>query len=195
MAKLVETKFAEFVQPLAEAEVTLAVNSSVTRESREARSALAVGTIRAAYIEKLAIPEVREALLGAKIPKGTVSKMTRILTAVHDGEMAMVDVVSLNGAYSIIKAKEAAATKAKEEAFDAAFLGSGGVLPSPVAGAVSPEPKKLTPDEAFNLIVESVESEKNEDKRLEMISKWITKTTNVLTDIASKTTADDEEDE
>lgn len=191
-ASAIKIDFDKLAIELASADHASRAASSDAGQARAVRSQAAVSAIKGAYTDALNVRGTRQILLGAGVLKGTVSKITTVLTALNNSIIKIEDVKSLNGAYAAVKAAQAAAAGIPTPA----KLFPGGVLPASSAPTVSTVFEKVnpTPAEAMEIIIDSIKAEKNGDKAFKLASEWITKFTNAVTDI-TKNIGDDEEGE
>lgn len=166
-----EPSFEDLSVALAVADAKARATSADAGQARGERSTIAVSTIKAAYSETLTGESVRESLLGAGVLKGTVSKIVTVLTALQEGVISPVDVKSLNGAYNLVKQVRATTLAA------AAALGGTGA-PTVVTAAPG---HVVTPEEALEVILLTITSEKDADKAFKLGGEWITKVTNAIT--------------
>lgn len=179
--------FAAMSTELAAADIEARAASSDAGQARAKRSTVAVGTIKAAHLEKVVGADVRSVLLDAGVLKGTVSKIVTVLEALYAGHLSPNDVKSLNGAYNLVKSVHAA-----HAAAGGAPVTSGAIFP-PVTPVTTPAPAKVTPDEALKIIIDSILAEKNADKQFKLGGDWITKCTNAITDALKESEGDEGE--
>lgn len=191
-----EPDFAALASALASADTAAKTTSADAGAARANRSAVAVNTITAAVNEKIAIDELRKALLDAGVLKGTVSKVATIVQGVIDGVLKLDDVKSLNGAYSTVtgarKAAAAARIAAASPLGGAGIAAKGAVVGSSTA-PVNPDAaaKSITPEQALGIIVKFIKDKKDPDEIFRLAGEWMSRVTNELTQLA-KDVEDDE---
>ena len=170
---------------LATADEKARVTSSDAGAARAERGFYAVQAIHAAVSEEKSVEDVRETLLDAGVLKGTVSKITTIVSAVMAGDLLLGQIKSLNGAYTAVKA----ASKGR-------IVGGGSAVGAiPLTYAYPVEPVTVTtPDEALTLIIDTVKSITDPDEAYRVGGEWITKITNGIT-AALKAIDDGDEEE
>lgn len=169
--------FEELAGRLAVAEERAKAASGDATQARADKSTAAVEAIKSAVRGKIEGAIVRSTLLGAGVPKGTVSKIVTVIDAISQGNMEAKDVKSLNGAYSLVNAAAKAAKAAK-----AAADGTGGGTANP--GKDAPV-TATTPDQAAEIIYAAIRNAGTDAAILSAASEWITKLTDGITAITS----------
>jgi hypothetical protein len=165
--------FEELASKLAVAEEKAKAASGDATQARADKSTAAVEAIKSAVRGKIEGAIVRSTLLGAGVPKGTVSKIVTVIDAISQGNMEAKDVKSLNGAYSLVNA----AAKAAKAAAD----GTGGTTASGPAAPVT----ATTPDQAAEIIYAAIRNAGTDAAILSAASEWITRLTDGITAITS----------
>jgi len=172
----IEPQFSKLVNQLSKADAASKSLSADSSAARAEKNAVAVVTIKAAYAERLDVESVRKALLDGGVLKGTVSKITTILSALRGRLIKPSDVKSLNGAYTIVKEIE------KIE--KANTVAPGGFNADGEPFAVAPEPVvATTPDEAFEVILNAIRSVTDADEAFTLAGEWITRFTNGVSEV------------
>lgn len=176
-----EPSFSDLVTDLSIADFDARTASANASEARNKRSTIAVSTIHAAFREKHLADNVRAALLDGGVLKGTVSKIVTVLDALHAGIIVPVDVVSLNGAYTSVKAYY--------KAVAASGILTPGAVPysTPVPATVA-----TTPEDALQIIIDTVKSISDPEEAFRVGGEWMTRVTNGITDVL-KSREDDED--
>jgi hypothetical protein len=177
--------FSEYVTKLAEADAASRVASDDSKQARNERSHVAVDVIKAAFSEGLTPEDVRWSLTQGGVLKGTISKITTVLTALQNGIITVSEVKSLNGAYTAAKAASVAAHVA-------ATLSTAPPVPFASAPAAT---KATTPQEAFDLIIDAIKSVTDPDEAFKLGGEWITIITNGITEALASRDDEGEEEE
>lgn len=172
-----EPTFEDLKSQLAQFDLAAKTASQDAGAARERKGQSAVAVIGAAFTEKLNGDSVRESLLAAGVQKGTVSKIVTVLTGLYSGQIALGDIKSLNGSYHAVKE---------------AILVASGAGTTAVAVSSDAPVKQLTPKEAWKLILDSIEKDKNP---LGSASKWLTSITRDITKLTADITKREDEAE
>jgi hypothetical protein len=165
--------FEELASRLAVAEERAKAASGDATQARADKSTAAVEAIKSAVRGKIEGAVVRSTLLGAGVPKGTVSKIVTVIDSIMAGNMEAKDVKSLNGAYSLVNA----AAKAAKAAAD----GTGGTTTPGKDAPVT----ATTPEQAAEIIYAAIRGAGTDAAILSAASEWITKLTDGITAITS----------
>lgn len=181
--------FAELTQKLVKADSQSAAAGKKATQLKGNVSAIAVETILAAYAEKIDGEAVRVELTDAGVLKGTASKIGTVVTGLQQGVITIEQVESLSGAYGLVVA-ERKRVEAEKRAKDAEV--SGKVAEKAGAVALPAEVRVATPEEAFQIILNTIRNEPNVDKAYELAGSWITRFTTETTAI-TKAKASSEE--
>lgn len=170
-----EPSFSDLATELGTAEAAAKAATADAGAAKAHRSTVAVDTIKAAFREKVAIADVRKALLDGGVLKGTVSKIATILQALTDGTLTPNDVKSLNGAYNTVKTV-------------AAVVAGGTVAPGATA-AFAPRVTKgaTTIEEAIALIIQLLKQETDPDVQFKLAGEIITDVSNGVKDAMKAT--------
>lgn len=177
------SQFEMHVHQLAEAEAVSRYKSADATQARAAKSAAAVNLITTAHLQVVDPDELRETLLDAGILKGTVSKIVTVIYGLGTSLITLDDVKSLNGAYNAVKAAEAAA-----KAMLSAFSSPGGETLEAVPSSFI----TVTPDDALNIILHSIQKAGDADAVYRAAGDWIDKITNAISAVTRKVGGDDE---
>lgn len=165
---------------LASAETLTKVAAGDLAQARAQRQTSAVEVIHYADLHRPDLGDVQHTLLTAGVPKGTVSKINSVLRGIIVGTIERDDVKSLNGAYTLLKNREKALAAASSTASS-----STPTAPPPAAAAT-------TPDDALEIILNTIRHAGGEDAVFRAAGDWIDKITNAISDL-TRSIAEEEE--
>lgn len=172
--------FADLTQKLVKADSQSAAAGKKATALKGTVSTIAVDTILAAYAEKIDGETVRVELTSAGVLKGTASKIGTVVSGLQDGTITVEQVESLSGAYGLVTASRKAAEaakRAKDAEVSAKAAEKAGLVTLPA------EVRVATPEEAYQVILNTVREEADVDKAFELSGSWITRITTDLTAI------------
>lgn len=167
-----EPQFAKLVGKLSQADSQTVIAGAEASQARAERSNIAVTTLRAAYGERLSTDDVRKALNEAGVLKGTVSKITTVLSGLYAKSIKVSDIKSLSDAYKIVKEIE------KQEKANAPVAGGTKDSATEVF-AVAPEPiVATTPKQALEVIFNSLRSVTDGDEMFRLAGDYLAQLSN-----------------
>lgn len=180
-AKGKEPTFEDLVPVLANAEAKAKLANGESKQANAERSQAAVNLIRAAYSEKIDAEDVRKALLGGAVLKGTASKAATVVRALADKVIGIGDVKSLNHAYSAVKQLEKIARAGGT---------SAGTPTTPYSAPVAPAIASVS--DAIKFLTDTIAAVTDPDEAFKIGGDLITKITNAITAELKKRDTDDE---